>query len=162
MKNDRFLIAILAGIILLAGAAIAVFFLRQSRMDYRSDDLPENIVYNYVLALQRKDFDRAYGYIADGKEKPSAARFRAYMISQQSVEDRSLIIVTTTQHEDEAFIQLTINAARTGLFSDTYHYVENGYLVRQNGAWKIQSLPYPYWNGEWSTSSNTTPAIPVK
>ena len=64
MKQDRFLIAILAGIGLLVVAAFVLFFVRQSNLNYVSDDTPEGVVQNFVLALHKGDYEKAYAYLA--------------------------------------------------------------------------------------------------
>ena len=62
---DKFLIAIVVGAVLLAGAAFAVALL-QPDPEYRPDDSPEGIAHNYLLALQRADYVRAYDYLSPG------------------------------------------------------------------------------------------------
>lgn len=63
--TDKFLIGIVAGVILLVGAAFAVAFLRP-KPTYQPDDTPEGTAHNYLLALKQEDFARAYGYLSPG------------------------------------------------------------------------------------------------
>ena len=65
MKQDRFLTGILIGIAVLVVIALAVFFLRQGSQSYISEDAPEGVVHNYVLAVLNDDYEKAYGYLAD-------------------------------------------------------------------------------------------------
>jgi len=58
-SNDRFLIGILAGVAILVVAAFVVTLSRPAP-DYRTDDAPEATVHNYLLALQRREYDRAW------------------------------------------------------------------------------------------------------
>jgi len=77
MKQDKFLIGILIGIGALILLALALFFLRKDgRMDYVADDNPEGVVNNYVLAVLNKDYQKAYGYLADLENKPTYEQFR--------------------------------------------------------------------------------------
>jgi hypothetical protein len=62
-STDRFLIGIVAGILLLVVAAFAVMALRP-KPDYRKEDTPEGVAHNYLLALQKEDLARAYSYLS--------------------------------------------------------------------------------------------------
>lgn len=62
-RTDRFLIGLLAGVLLLAAVAFALARGR-TQVDYRADEAdPEAVAFNYLLALQRQDDDKAYGYL---------------------------------------------------------------------------------------------------
>jgi hypothetical protein len=60
--NDRFLIGIIGGIALIVVAAFAVALMRP-QPEYRPETGPEEVAYNYLLALQLNDLARAYGYL---------------------------------------------------------------------------------------------------
>ncbi|NTW11971.1 MAG: hypothetical protein HGA30_01525, partial [Anaerolineales bacterium] len=76
MKQDRFLTGILIGIGVLVVVALAVFFTRQDTQTYMAEDTPEGVVHNYVLAVLDKDYEKAYGYLADLEYKPTYEEFR--------------------------------------------------------------------------------------
>ncbi|OGO17301.1 MAG: hypothetical protein A2Z14_17345 [Chloroflexi bacterium RBG_16_48_8] len=63
-SSDKFLIAIVAGVILLIGIAFTVVLL-QPEPTYQSEDTPEGVAHNYLLALQKEDYDRAYTYLSE-------------------------------------------------------------------------------------------------
>lgn len=64
MKSyDKFLVAIVVGAGLLIVAAFAIMLLRP-KAEYHSEDSPEGIAHNYLLAVQKGDYERAYGYLA--------------------------------------------------------------------------------------------------
>jgi hypothetical protein len=65
MKQDRFLTGIIIGIAVLVVLALAVFFTRSDTQTYVSEDAPEGVVHNYVVAVLNKDYEKAYGYLAD-------------------------------------------------------------------------------------------------
>jgi hypothetical protein len=65
MKQDRFLTGILIGIAVLVVIALVVFFLRQNSQSYISEESPEGVVHNYVLAVLNDDYEKAYDYLAD-------------------------------------------------------------------------------------------------
>jgi len=61
---------ILVGIIIILfcftlGAGL-YFFYQEGKQPkaYQAEDSPEDIAYNYLMALVKKDFDRAYGYLS--------------------------------------------------------------------------------------------------
>lgn len=60
---DKFLISIVGGVILLVVAAFVVVLLRP-RPTYQSEDTPEAVAHNYLLALKQKDYARAYTYLS--------------------------------------------------------------------------------------------------
>lgn len=57
--TDRFLVAIVAAVALLVVVAFAVA-LRRPPPSYQPGDTPEGLTHNYLLALQRQEYDRAY------------------------------------------------------------------------------------------------------
>ena len=71
MRQDRFLTGILIGIGILVVAALAMFFIRRDDQAYLSDDTPEGVVHNYVVSILNKDYEKAYGYLAE----PHSGRF---------------------------------------------------------------------------------------
>src|SRR5512146_670980 len=76
MRQDRFLMGILIGIGVLIVAALVVFFTRQNQASYVAENTPDGVVHNYVLAILNKDYQKAYGYLADLDHKPTFAEFR--------------------------------------------------------------------------------------
>jgi len=85
MKKDRFLIGILVGIGVLITAALVVFFIRQGDgQTYVGENTPDGVVHNFVLALQKDDFQKAYGYLADEEDKPAFGDFRSFFFQQNT------------------------------------------------------------------------------
>ncbi|MGD8814458.1 MAG: hypothetical protein PVI78_08275 [Anaerolineales bacterium] len=62
--TNKVLIAIAVGAILLVGIAIALMLFRPEPT-YRSEDSPEGVAHNYLLALQKRDYQRAYSYLSE-------------------------------------------------------------------------------------------------
>jgi hypothetical protein len=148
LAKDRFLWAIMGAIALLAALAVLLFLQRRGAQDYTSEDTPQGIVFNYVLALEKKDFQRAYSYLAEGEGKPSYERFRQDLLSFQSA--ASLQISQAQVYEQEAFVELLVIRGGGGPFSDVYREPANALLVRDaSGNWKISNMPYPYWGWDW-------------
>jgi len=70
--SDKFLVAIVGGIVLLVVAAI-VITLTRPEPTYMPEYTPEGIVHNYLLALEKEEYDRAYSYLSpDIENYPSS------------------------------------------------------------------------------------------
>lgn len=63
--SDRFLAAIVIGILVLVVVAFAVV-LRQPEPTYRGTDTAAGAAHDYLLALRERDFERAYGLLWSG------------------------------------------------------------------------------------------------
>lgn len=62
-SSGKLLIDIVAGIAVLVLVAF-VITLGRSQPTYQAEDTLEGVAYNYLLAIQKQDFERAYGYHA--------------------------------------------------------------------------------------------------
>ncbi len=151
MKQDRFLIGILIGIGLLIIIALAVFFTRQDTQTYVSEAAPEGVVHNYVLAVLNQDYQKAYGYLADLNDKPTFAEFRqSFAVGRISPSEMGLRVGKANVIGDAASVEVDMVNAPGGLFSSGYDNTGLAQLVRQNGAWKISSMPvYTMWDYMW-------------
>ncbi len=164
MKQDKFLIGILAFIGLLVAVALTMFFIRKDTAVYRTEDTPENVVYNFALAIQQNDLESAYGYLADLDGKPTrAAFFQASQNGYLNVSGNALQVgKVTMQGPEEAWVDVTIQYLGSGPFDSGTSNHGRAVLVRQNGAWKISSMPYPYWSGDWYLPTPAPTLVPVK
>lgn len=159
-RTDKLLFGIVIGIVALVIAAFAVLLLRP-RLEYVADDTPEHIVHNYLLALQREDYDRAYGYLQpDIAGYPrSVDRFRADINQNQWQfnidQDRSTFEIAP------AAINATFATVRVtqrvfygeGLFGSSYDSDFSVSLRQAGPAWKITESDqfwYPCWSDRGS------------
>lgn len=150
MKQDRFLIGILIGIGVLVVAALVVFFTRKDNLTYVSDATPEGVVQNYVVALHKRDFDKAYGYLANLPNKPSPDMFRSSFINHTvDPTNAGLEIGKSEISAKTASVSLGIIVGPNDPFSSGYRNSEYAQLVLQDGAWKIKQLPYNFWAYDW-------------
>jgi len=162
MKQDRFLTGILIGIAVVIVAALAVFFTRKDNLNYVGDDTPEGVVQNYVVALHKRDFDKAYGYLADLKDKPTPEFFRqAFLNHNVDPTNAGLEIGKTEILGETASVGLGVVYNPNDPFSSGYRNAEYAQLVRQDGYWKIKQLPYNFWSYDWYQPPSI-PAEPVK
>jgi hypothetical protein len=164
MKKDRFLIGILVGIGVLAVLAIVLFSTRQTKATYVADDNPAGVVQNYVLALYKLDYPRAYGYLAEGQGKPDLASFRQTFTAQRfDISNYGLQVGDVSINADYASVSVTLINAGNGPFNDVNRNIQSVVLRRQSGVWKItDNMPYPYWDYSWYQAPATPQkAIPV-
>ena len=151
MKQDRFLTGILIGIGVLVVIALAVFFTRKDSQTYVSEDTPEGVVHNYVLAILNKDYEKAYGYLADLKNKPNYDEFRRpFLNGYVRPEDTAVDVGVSEISGDEASVEVSQIYNSGDPFSSGYRDTQRAILVRQNGAWRLSNLPaYNFWYYDW-------------
>jgi len=151
MKQDRFLTGILIGIGLLVVVALAVFFTRKDTQTYVSDDTPEGVVHNYVVAVLNKEYEKAYGYLADLQNKPTYDEFHNSFLTGMVNPDSSGVDVGQSDITgDDATVEVTLVYNPTDPFSTGYRDTQRAILVLHNGAWKISSMPqYNFFDYNW-------------
>jgi hypothetical protein len=152
MKQDRFLIGILVFIGVLVIAALALFFIRNQAPAYGPEETPQGVVRNYAVALQKGDYVRAYGYLAEQDNKPTYDSFLSVFLTKQLDFSNAALEMGGVQQQtgSETWIAVTVQYAGSGPFDNGWSNPDKATLVRQNGIWKITYLPYPYWeNGIW-------------
>jgi hypothetical protein len=151
MRTDRFLTGILIGIGVLIVLALGLFFSRQESTDYRPEDTPEGVVHNFILAIERQEYERAYSYLAETDTKPSYAVFRSAFL-QNRLDPRGAVAAAGEAEifDNEAIVSLTVTRGQSGLFADPYRDMQSVLMVQQDGEWKIQQAPWPYWDWDWS------------
>ena len=151
MKQDRFLTGILIGIGALVLIALVVFFTRKDTQDYMPDSTPEGVVHNYVLAILNKDYEKAYGYLADLEHKPTYEEFRRPFLNGYVRPDDTAVDVGTSEISgDEASVEVAQIYNSGDPFSSGYRDTQRAILVKQNGMWKISNMPaYNFWDYSW-------------
>lgn len=151
MKQDRFLTGILIGIGVLIIAALAVFFTRQDAQTYVSDDTPEGVVHNYVVAVLNKEYEKAYEYLAELEHKPTFDEFRKSFVTGMLNPGNTAVDVGDSDIiGDNAYVEVAMIYNPSDPFSSGYRDVQNAILVKQDGAWKLSSMPtYYLWDYSW-------------
>ncbi len=159
MKQDRFLLGILLGIGLLVVAALGVFFARQKDSGYLPDDTPEGVIYDYALALQVGDYERAYSYLADMEGKPTLAQFRSVFLERRDSIQRTALEVGEAHliEGNEAWVDVVVIYSSGDIFDQGWRSNETAVLILQEDAWRIRSMPFPYWDWIWGENQESTP-----
>ncbi len=160
MKQDRFLIGILAAICVLVVISLVLFFVRKDNQNYLAGDSPEAVVHNYALAVHQGDYQRAYSYLADKDNKPTYDRFRqAFLTHQVNVSQNGLRVGKVDITGNEAIVQVTVTYSSSDPFSRGWSSDETAVLTKQDGGWKLSQMPSNYWGWDWYQSSSE-PAKP--
>ena len=142
--HDRFFIGLLIGVVLLALLAVGIAVWRQSQATYRTDDTPEAAVYNYLLAVHRGDWDKAYDLLGDAPCKPSRGLFEAALVGDRGFPD--VQIVRSQQEGDAAWVTLRFRfEGGEWLPESAYRYDDQVRLQHTPQGWKLVYLPGPIW-----------------
>ena len=162
IKTDKFLIAIVAGVVLLVIAVFAIALLRPNQPAYQPDDTPEGVAHNYLLALQLDEHERAFGYLS-----PTLPGYPgdAEQFTRDVDNDRwsfgdydgdvSLAIEAVNVTGDRAKIVVRETVFHQGGLFDSGQYSTtfDMTLHREDGAWKITASDR-YFHGCWASSNN--------
>jgi hypothetical protein len=151
MKQDRFLTGILVGIGVLVVLALIVFFTRKDTQTYISEDTPEGVAHNYVVAVLNRDYEKAYGYLADLEHKPTFEQFRdSFLKGLVNPESYAVDIGGSEVIGESASVEVALIYNSSDPFSSGYRDTsQRAILVKQNSLWKISSMPYNLWDYSW-------------
>lgn len=150
MKQDRFLLSILVGIGVLVAVALVLFFTRQGKQEYVTEDSPQGVVHNYTLAVFEGDYEKAYAYLAEAENKPSYHAFRqAFFDRSIDPSSAGLEIGATAINGNEAYVTVYIIYNPSEPFSGGYRNTETALLELQDGQWKLLQMPYAFWAYDW-------------
>jgi len=150
MKQDRFLLGILVGIGVLVAVALVLFFTRQGKQEYVTEDSPEGVVHNYALAVFEGDYEKAYAYLAESENKPTYQAFRQAFFNHSIDPNSAGVEIGETEiNGDEAYVTVYVIYNPSDPFSSGYRNTETALLERQDGEWKLMQMPYAFWAYDW-------------
>ncbi|HEX9988397.1 MAG TPA: NTF2-like N-terminal transpeptidase domain-containing protein [Chloroflexia bacterium] len=148
---DPFLIGILAALALLVlVAVVTVFVVLQQPVRELPANTPGGVVQRYFAALEKQNYDEAYGYLSGTmKEKPTRADFIQARMNSRSYGSSSRIRITRENvYGDQASVELTTTSYYQSNFplpsTNEWTSTSTISLVRENGQWRINDLPYMY------------------
>lgn len=157
-KTDKILIGIVAGIFLLVVVAFGVA-LSKPKPAYQPEGTPNGVAFNYLFALQQKEYERAYGYLSPRlKGYPRNVDVFAEDIRDTSWQFSGVNDSSTTLEVDS----VDINGKRADVKIRETHFYEGDLFssgqytntfnmtLRQdeNGEWKIAESD-GYWLWCW-------------
>ncbi len=155
MKQDKFLLGIVIGIGALVVLALVLFFTRKANQPvYQAESQPEGVAFNYVLAIRKQDYSKAYGYLSDKEGKPNYNQFsQAIMLNNNQTSQAIVDIRETFVNGDSATVEIVVlNTTQDGIFSSGWENKENAILERVDGKWKVTMMPYLFWGYDWYQS----------
>lgn len=158
------MLAILGGIAVIVILALVVFFTRSRQVDYVPGDSPEAVTQNYILALHRQDYERAYSYLAaDEETAPTYEQFRQFFFNQSAtIANTSVQITGVEVSGDQATVGLAVLHGGGGLLSDPYRETTAAVLQQSGGGWQIVQMPYPYASWDWFQEPVPSRPLPVR
>jgi hypothetical protein len=160
MKQDRFLTGILIGIAVLVVVALVLFFARKDNETYTDDSTPKGVVQNYIVAVNKHDYDKAYGYLAEKQYKPTSETFHQAYITRMIMPENTAVELGEAQLSgNTAVVPVYLINNPSDPFSSEYRSTDQALLVNQNGEWKITQMPYNFWSYDWYQKPNA-PAQP--
>jgi hypothetical protein len=143
--TDKFLIGIVTGIVLLVVVVFLVVLLRPEP-EYLDEKTPEDVAHNYLLALQKGDYERALGNLSSSVvnvpkdvdefiEDIDNCSWRFRDLDR----DTSLIVVSADIRGERAEVQIKQTVFYSGdMFdSDLYESEFEMTLKQQNDVWKL-------------------------
>jgi hypothetical protein len=109
-------------------------------------------VRNYVLALQKGDYQRAYQFLAEVENKPSFTTFQGDLLTQQrDLSSISVQIGEVSQADKQASVAVTLIHPSDSPFSEGWkEQTAVLMMLDPSGAWKISRFPYPLWGASWN------------
>jgi hypothetical protein len=154
-QTDRFLLAIIAGVVVLVAVALALALTRPAQ-GYLPETTPGAVAHNYLLAIKQRDDARAYGYLSpELSGHPATLDEFAADIDRYSwsfSRDSATISVGSERISAERAV-VTIDETRFyegGLFSSSQYTTSFSVTLRRQGeGWKIISAD-SYWALCWS------------
>ena len=158
--TDKFLIGIVGGIVLLVVVVFIVVLLRPEP-EYLDEDTPEGVVHNYLLALQKGEYERALDNLSSSvKHAPKDVNEFVEDIDGCSWRfrgldrDISLIVVSADIRGERAEVQIKQTVFYSGdvFGSDLYESEFEMTLKQQNDAWKLIDGE-SYWCSCWNDKS---------
>ena len=160
-STDRFLIVIVAGVVLVVGVTIAVVLLRSGEAAYQPDDTAEGVAHNYLLALQWEDYARAHSYLSpDLPGYPSSVQEFTDDVEGNTWsfagygDNVSLAVEAVDVNGDQAEVSVRRTRFYSGGVFDSGHssITFEMTLRREEGAWRVAESER-YWYGCWSKPS---------
>lgn len=160
-KTDKLLIGIVTGIVLLVVAAFGVA-LGKPKQAYQAEDKPEGVGFNYLFALQQKDYARAYGYLSPTLRHypPDAESFtndvrNNYVTGGLEDSSTTLEIVSVDIVGNQAFVEFRRTDFYAGDLFNSYQSSYNFTMTLErdgSGGWKIVHSDN-YWLWCWDNVS---------
>jgi hypothetical protein len=102
---------------------------------------PEGVVQLYLTAIIEGKNDQAAEYFVKGSRCDASDIDRAYVSDTLRVN-----LVSTSTDGNSAYVKIDANTGSGGPFDDGYTESHTYRLVKENGSWHIEGIPWPLWD----------------
>ena len=157
-SNDWFLVGIVVAVVGLVVLTLVLVFRDSAPPEYRPDNTADGVAYNYFLAIQQKNYDRAYGYLSADIDKypASAGAFfdeiqGDWSCTSEEIARRSFAVSKSELFDDRAVVTIsetTFSGSRDLFSSGRYTQIFTVRLARQGSDWKITESDH-CWAPDW-------------
>ena len=157
--SGKFLNVIMAAAGSLVLLAVIVFGLRDNLPAYTNENTPFGVVNDFLTAILREDYPKAYTFLAEWPEKPAFTQFEQRVHGLNGYQYCIEISDYPAPYPGYTVIQIyTYNCQgeRWQINWDTIKPEVNpnttpndAELVQVNGEWKIRRMPLPWWQENW-------------
>ena len=153
MNSSRrwlFIFATVIGILVITTVSL-VLFTKGSEVTLLPEDTPAGTVQRYLIAIQGKNYQKAYSYLSfEPSQKIATYDDWLRMIDGPQMPDQSTwkaSLGKTIQNDDSANVEVTIDTFRPGgPFEDPVHSQQILFLLsNKDSRWVITSPTYIYW-----------------
>lgn len=160
MRQDKFLVGIVIGIVGLVIGALLIALLRPA--GYQPEDTPAGVAHNYLLALQRDELERVHGYLSPtlAGYPENVATLREQIASRRYLFDRG-DSTSLTVEADSVRVEgnrATVRARQTIYYQVGFLYRNESHndftltLEQQDEGWRLVSAER-YWLECWEQAS---------
>ena len=135
-------VVVFVGALVVAGLVVALVTTRHTEM--LPADSPEGAVQRYLLALEDRSYDEAYGYLsASTRAACSRSQFLRYA-SYREVRDVSMTLEDTRQFDSSAVVvaKVTVFDIEPSLEPQEYSYEQTFDLRLEADQWRLVSPDY--------------------
>ena len=155
--TDKFLIGIIAGVVVLVGVVLALALLQPKQPNYQPDDTPEGVAHNYLLALELEEYEHAYTYLSPklpGYPEDVEAFERNMRDNRWSFgyydDDVSLAVESADVSGDKAKLVVRKTVFRRGGLFDSGQYSSTFEMTLryEKDAWMVTNAER-YWANCW-------------
>lgn len=155
-KHDRFFIIIVAGVVVLIVVALVIMF-TSNASEYKDDSTPEGAAQNYLLAIQKEDYIRAYNYLSSQiSEYPTTLNEFISQLGDRgySVNSRKEIVFSVESVEEAGSEwEVTFTGIRSSgdslLGGDQFFNRFTVTVVKESEQWKVKDCSYYLFFSFW-------------
>ena len=152
MNSSRrwlFIFAIVIVVLVIATVSL-VLLTKGNKVTLLPEDSPQGTVQRYLMAVQEKDYQKAFGYLSfSPTDKITSFSDWLMMVGPQSSSQSvwRATLGTVTENENNATVEINIDTLHSGgLFGDSQFSQQiNFLLIKKGNSWFITSPTYIYW-----------------